>query len=210
MSIFKVGPNIFQDLEESGLQILKAISLHDSELNVFSTMVDESQCSLPTSDKQISNTELNTLPLSNSYSIRKNELQCVRCEVTLHDHNQLQEHIQECTVSKFRCGQCGKEYNSRPGRDKHRIQVHDRSGKYECPVCGKTFHSKSHIDGHISGHYKRFPYKCTRCQATYRYKYDLTSHEKRKCKYNDYKCTTCSLAFQTEEVLKEHRTTAHM
>lgn len=125
------------------------------------------------------------IPASNPvYMHEEKTYRCVQCEVQYQDRAQYQHHKAHCNLTKYICGQCGREYRSQIGRDKHRITVHEHSQKYQCTECDKKFHTKSHFDGHMNVHKKLRPYKCHMCGAAFSYRFTLTHHMKTKCKYN--------------------------
>lgn len=108
--------------------------------------------------------------------------QCGKCDLVMDNKDLLCLHKQQCTITCYMCGYCGKEYKSRQGRDNHKTIVHQKIRPFVCQECGRRFTSKNHLVGHMNVHFDLRPYVCMTCGSAFRYKCSLYMHKKKNCK----------------------------
>lgn len=137
---------------------------------------------------------------------------------------------------KLKCPDCGKEYCTAGGLNKHQ-QTQCRAGqnnrtfqcKYcskeytalgalkmhlrthtlpcKCTICGKAFSRPWLLQGHIRTHTGEKPFSCHHCQRAFADRSNLRAHLQTHSHVKRYSCSLCARTFSRMSLLNKHTKT---
>lgn len=143
---------------------------------------------------------------SNKINNRINVAQylCRVCEMKFADKNALQRHEKTHIVSKYKCNDCGQQFETNVILGQHILEKHsvnitvnqnEQSAEnitqntssarpsndipVQCKICFKVLKTSSYLSNHMRLHSGIKPFKCDKCNMAFRFKPNLRMHKRK-------------------------------
>ncbi|XP_017841102.2 zinc finger protein 254 [Drosophila busckii] len=104
--------------------------------------------------------------------------ECDVCQKRFKSSNRLKHHKETHDPRKYICPECGKELNSRPTLNRHRL-VHTDQMQHKCDYCGREFKRAKALKNHLILHTGLKPYSCDFCERTFANGSNCRTHKKK-------------------------------
>lgn len=129
---------------------------------------------------------------------------CQVCEMKFADKNALQKHEKTHIVSKYKCNDCGQQFETNVILGQHILEKHSVSItvnqneqttenvitqntssrpsndiSVQCKICFKVLKTSSYLSNHMRLHSGVKPFKCDKCNMAFRFKPNLRIHKRK-------------------------------
>lgn len=135
---------------------------------------------------------------------------CNRCSEVFTDQDTLKRHQAEHERSV--CGDCGKQFRTRNGLQKHTKAVHQEPTDYICKICSKGFYRRSLFVEHLKTHEKtpdELKEQCEVCKKWLKNHLSWEKHVQRHQFEGQFKCDECDHVSVNLLSLKVHKKRRH-